>query len=80
MQKYGVYRMVTKKLKLKYLHNGTIIKRYDLRVGKWGAYFFDTKSNVSMDLDIVLSKLNRLELRTKQLHWYVDKYGEVPRG
>lgn len=42
--------------------------RYELRNGKWGAYFHDTKNNgFDMPLDIVLDKLNRLEEYTLRL-------------
>lgn len=52
------------------------IKRYEVKIGKFGAYFYDRQYRCEMSLDDVVSSLERLELRTKQLNWYVEKYGE----
>ena len=47
------------------------MKRYEIRYGKWGAYFHDTERGGSegfdMPLDHVLEKLNRLEDYTQRL-------------
>lgn len=50
--------------------------RFEVRNGKWGAYFRDTKSGVDLPLNMVCAELNLHELRKLQLRWYVDKYGE----
>lgn len=43
-------------------------KRYEIRQGKFGAYFHDTHYNgFDMPLEIVLEKLNRLEEYTARL-------------
>lgn len=45
--------------------------RFELRNGKWGAYFHDTERGGSdgsdLPLDEVLSKLNRMDEYTKRL-------------
>lgn len=51
--------------------------RYELRVGKFGPYFHDTRgSGFDMPLQEVLSTLNRYALRKTQLTWFVGVYGE----
>lgn len=50
--------------------------RYELRNGKWGAYFYDNERNIDMPLDEVLNTLNRYSLRKEQLTWFVTKYGD----
>jgi len=52
-------------------------KRYEIRQGKWGAYFYDKERSADMDLNAVLFKLELKNLRTKQLRWYVETFGEV---
>jgi len=36
-------------------------RRYELRSGKFGMYFYDTESVVDLSLESVLEKLNRKE-------------------
>lgn len=60
-----------------YPFNGTHIDRWEIRTGKWGSYLFDKENDIPVDLNSAIERLNRLELRTRQLRWYVDKYGEV---
>lgn len=47
------------------------MERFELRNGKWGAYFHDTQrggtDGYDMPLDWVLEKLNRLEAYTQRL-------------
>lgn len=62
-----------------YPSNVTSIDRWAVRVGKWGAFLFDKENEVPVDLNSLVERLNRLELRTRQLRWYVDTYGEVER-
>lgn len=51
--------------------------RYELRVGKFGPYFHDTRgSGCDMPLQEVLNTLNRYALRKAQLTWFVGVYGE----
>lgn len=50
--------------------------RFELRQGKFGPYFHDTRSNFDMSLSEVLDTLNRYQLRKEQLTWYVSAYGE----
>lgn len=58
--------------------NGLITNpRYEIKYGKFGTYIYDSKSQIPLTLDSTVEKLNRLELRTKQLRWYVESYGEV---
>lgn len=51
--------------------------RYELRNGKFGPYFHDTRaSGYDMPLSEVLNTLNRYALRKSQLTWFVGVYGE----
>lgn len=34
--------------------------RYNLKIGKFGAYFYDLKNNIELDLNQVLELLNKL--------------------
>lgn len=51
-------------------------QRYELRHGKFGPYFHDTRNGYDMPLDEVLNTLNRYALRKAQLTWFVGEYGE----
>ncbi len=54
-----------------------VTNRYELRVGKWGPYFHDTRGNgYDMPLQDVLKTLNRYALRKAQLTWFVGAFGE----
>ena len=57
-------------------------RRYEIRTGKWGQYFHDTKAGgkdgYDMPLNQVLQELELHELRKAQLRWYVEKFGEQP--
>lgn len=48
-------------------------KRYEIRYGKWGAYFFDKKWSTDMPLQDVLDQLNLHEERKKHLKYYMEK-------
>lgn len=50
--------------------------RFELRQGKFGPYFHDTRSNFDMPLEEVLATLNRYALRKAQLTWYVSAFGD----
>ena len=39
--------------------------RYEIKVGKFGAYFYDNKVGSDMDLQTVLRQLHKLEFREK---------------
>lgn len=60
-----------------YPPNGTRIDRWEIRTGKWGVYMHDKENNMPVDLNSIVERLNRLELRTRQLRWYVENYGEA---
>ncbi len=32
--------------------------RYEIRTGKWGSYFHDTKRKIDLSLDLVVGQLN----------------------
>ena len=52
-------------------------RRYELRNGKFGPYFHDTRgSGFDMPLSEVAATLNRYALRKAQLTWFVGVYGE----
>lgn len=54
--------------------------RYELRVGKFGPYFHDTRgSGYDMPLQEVLNTLNRYALRKAQLTWMIGTHGEPER-
>jgi hypothetical protein len=51
--------------------------RYELRCGKYGPYFHDTRgSGHDMPLQQVLDTLNRYALRKAQLAWMIGVHGE----
>lgn len=54
--------------------------RFELRQGKFGPYFHDTRGNVDMPLERVLETLNRYALRQAQLAWYVTTFGDQTLG
>lgn len=68
---------MSKPRKKDYPFNDTRIDRWAVKAGKWGAFLFDKENNMPVDLYSIVERLNRLELRTRQLRWYVDIYGEV---
>lgn len=39
----------------------TAPRRYEIRQGKFGLYFYDLQAGYSMPMTVVLDKLNRLE-------------------
>lgn len=51
-------------------------QRYELRHGKFGPYFHDTRSGYDMPLGDVLDTLNRYALRKAQLTWFVGEFGD----
>ena len=56
-----------------------VAPRYTVRTGKWGQYFHDDLRDQDLNLEQVRAKLDLLELRTQQLRWYVEKFGEQPK-
>lgn len=57
-----------------------VAPRYELRTGKFGPYFHDTRgSGWDMPLQEVLNTLNRYALRKAQLTWFVETHGEPGR-
>ena len=39
------------------------VERYEIRNGKWGAYFYDTLTHTALTLKDVIELLNELNLR-----------------
>jgi len=39
------------------------VERYEIRNGKWGAYFYDTLNHTALTLKDVIELLNELNLR-----------------
>lgn len=52
--------------------------RYEIKVGRFGAYLFDKSIALPLDLPGIVEGMNRKDFRTRQLRWYVETYGEVP--
>ena len=52
--------------------------RFKIGYGRFGAYFIDMQNrDHPMDLEQVLCKLESQNIRTQQLRWYVETFGEV---
>ena len=51
-------------------------ERYVVRLGQYGMYFHDRRSEQDMPLNEIRNTLESYALRKAQLAWMIGKYGE----
>ncbi|GAF98619.1 unnamed protein product, partial [marine sediment metagenome] len=48
-------------------------KRFEIRYGRWGAYFYDTKFDEELDLNLILKELNlKVRVAREDLKWLIN--------